>query len=862
MTLAAGSRLGPYEILAPLGAGGMGEVYRARDSRLDRDVAIKVLPHDLADDAAALARFEREAKAVAALSHPNILAVHDFGRSGTTTYAVMELLEGESLAARLSGGALPVRKAVEIAREIALGLAAAHEKGIVHRDLKPANLFLTRDGRVKILDFGLARQLAVPSGDASRSPTAGPGTEPGTVLGTVGYMSPEQLRGQPADARSDIFSFGAVLYEMLAGARAFQGASAIETMNAILKEDPPELSSSSRVVPAGLERIVSHCLEKRSEERFQSARDLAFDLGSLSLTAPAATRAAAPSRRTRRLAFAAIGTIGLVAAFWTGRHFASAGSGERPLTFRRLTFRRGNILSARFAPDGGTVVYGAAWEGRPSELFSVRTDAVESRPLGLDHANIVSISAKGDLAIKLRKGSFQLPEPPGTLARVPLGGGAPRELVEDVVTATWTPGSDELAVLRRTGEGKDRIEWPIGHVLYESYYLWPRLVASPDGSQVLFVESNNAGESSIEGIDKSGKRRVLTQGWHWKDFAGLACSRSTGEVLFLGSRSEADEALWAVSLSGKERVVWRAPPGFIVHDVAPDGRLLLERFVGRHSVLFGGPGAAEEKDLGWLDGTELAQLSADGKHILFGEIGEGEGPRRGVFLRPTDGGPSIRLGDGTPQGFSRDGKWILTITAATPPELVMLPVGPGAPRTIPSPGLNPILVPLVTDASVTVLSSAPGQPFQAYVLDLNGASKPKPIDLPGINWDAHGEMSPDGRLVAYSTTDRRILLSVDGSKPAPIPNAVLAPGEYITIFSPDQHSLQTQTQSEIPAKIFRTDLKTGEKVLWKEVEPSDRSGVIGIGEVHFTPDLSAYAYTYNRLEDSDLYVVSGLLDRR
>src|SRR5712692_9502222 len=258
MPLCVSTRLGPYEILAPLGAGGMGEVYRARDTKLDREVAIKVLPQSLAADPASLARFEREAKAVAALSHPNMLAIHDLGKSDGVTYAVMELLEGESLRQRLAFGALPQRKAIEIARQIALGLAAAHEKGIVHRDLKPENLFLTRDGRVKILDFGLARQITLPSADGTESPTVTQQTEPGTVLGTVGYISPEQLRGQPADARSDIFAFGAVLYEMLSGKRAFVGDTAIETMNAILREEPQDLSESGRNVPLALDHIVRH----------------------------------------------------------------------------------------------------------------------------------------------------------------------------------------------------------------------------------------------------------------------------------------------------------------------------------------------------------------------------------------------------------------------------------------------------------------------------------------------------------------------------------------------------------------------------------------------------------------------------
>jgi len=278
MTLTPGTRLGPYEILSPLGAGGMGEVYRARDSRLDRDVAVKVLPERLADDPAALARFEREAKAVAALSHPNILAIHDFNRDGGISYVVMELLEGESVADRLLSGPIPWRTAAEISMGIAEGLSAAHAKGIVHRDLKPQNLFLTREGRAKILDFGLARRESSPPTQSGTQALTEEGTTPGTVLGTVGYMSPEQVRGDPLDLRTDLFSLGCVLREMLTARRAFRRRTAAETMAAILNEEPAELTGSGTAFPQSLETVAARCLEKDAENRFQSARDLHFAL--------------------------------------------------------------------------------------------------------------------------------------------------------------------------------------------------------------------------------------------------------------------------------------------------------------------------------------------------------------------------------------------------------------------------------------------------------------------------------------------------------------------------------------------------------------------------------------------------------
>jgi len=336
MTLPSGTRLGPYEILSPLGAGGMGEVYRARDRKLDRDVAVKVLPQSLSADADALARFEREAKSVAALSHPNILSIHDFGTHEGTAYAVMELLEGETLRGKLDSGPIAQKQAVDYALQVARGLSAAHEKGIVHRDLKPENLFVSKDGHVKILDFGLAKKTEVAGPEEQTSAPTGSGhTEPGTVMGTAGYMSPEQVRGLPVDHRSDIFSFGAVLYELLSGRKAFKRDTAIDTMTAIVRDDPPELSESGRNFPVALDRVVKHCLEKDRDNRFQSAKDVAFALSEASgpSPVPSGPQPIAPAaRRIRTLLVAAVLVLVAVAgglAFWGSRRGGRGGSVRR-----------------------------------------------------------------------------------------------------------------------------------------------------------------------------------------------------------------------------------------------------------------------------------------------------------------------------------------------------------------------------------------------------------------------------------------------------------------------------------------------------------------------------------------------------
>jgi hypothetical protein len=835
-------------------------VYGARDARLDRQVAVKVLPAALAEDAASLARFEREAKAVAALSHPNILAVHDVGRADGTSYAVMELLEGESLRQRLAAGPLPPRKALEIAREVALGLAAAHEKGIVHRDLKPENLFLTRDGRVKILDFGLARSMDLVARDDTQSPTSPQLSEPGAVLGTVGYMSPEQVRGRVADHRSDVFSFGAVLYEMLTGERAFRGETAVETMNAILKDDPPELARPGGRLPGALERVVGHCLEKQPEERFQSARDLAFDLATAASGTSAAgeIRAtdAAPPRRRRAVLYAGAAVLALAAAAWAGARLAAPGAAG-PVTFRRLTFRRGNLLSARFAPDGQTVVYSAAWEGKPAALYSVRTDSVETRSLGLEHASVLSVSPQGELAVKMRDGSFQSDTALGTLARVPLGGGAPRQLLEDVFNASWTPGGETLAVIRQTPDGKTRLEWPAGNLIRESFFVGSNVGVSPSGDRVAFSEVDNKGERTIYTADRSGKVEAVSRGW--KRLGRLVWSRKSGEILFIGARQGQDAALHAVSRAGRERLLWNAPPGFILHDVAADGRVLLERATTRIGVIWKASDAAPERELGWLDGTEAVRLSSDGKTLVFDEMGEGAGPRKGVYVRPTDGGPAVRLGDGMPQDLSPDGKWVVAITQSVPPEVVLLPTGPGSPRKVPTPGLAPILAFMLGDARrILVMSSAPDKPWEAYFVSVDGGA-PKHANVKDVNWAGEGAFTEDGRLFGYSTTDRRIWLETGlGTTPTEIPGARLAEDEILRVFTPDRRAILSQTISQVPAKIYRTDLRTGEKTLWKEVAPADQTGVIGINEVLFARDLTAYAFTYHRVETSDLYVVEGL----
>ena len=474
MALSAGTRLGPYEIVAPIGAGGMGEVYRALDPRIGRDVAIKVLPASFSSDSERLRRFEQEARATGALNHPNILSIYDVGKDDGSPYLVCELLEGQTLREKLRGAAVPQRKAIEYALQIAQGLAAAHNKGIIHRDLKPENLFVTTDGRVKILDFGLAKltQPEAPQNEQSKLETA-THSQPGTVLGTIGYMSPEQVRGQASDHRSDIFSLGAILYELLSGAAPFRRETAADSMSAILNEEPPELSSTRTGISPTLESLIRHCLEKSPEERFQSARDLAFQLQMMSGQSSTTNVNAEPAPQYKKTSFRnwfiAMGligasAIGIIAGRKLGRPPQVAIAAVSQPVFQRLTFQRGFVSSAQFAPDGHTVVYGAAFNENPQQIFSTRIESPESRSTGLPSAKILSISPSGKMAILLNPHYTAGWMISGTLAVVPMDGGSPREILQDVGDADWSRDGKDLLVVRTRPEYQ--IEFPIGKVLY------------------------------------------------------------------------------------------------------------------------------------------------------------------------------------------------------------------------------------------------------------------------------------------------------------------------------------------------------------------------------------------------------------
>lgn len=851
MALTSGIELGPYEILSPLGAGGMGEVYRARDNRLKRDVALKLLPAEYAADPERVRRFEQEAHACAALNHPNILAIHDIGSRAEAFYMVTELLEGETLRHRLNGGALPTRKAIEYSVQIAEGLAAAHEKGIIHRDLKPENIFVTRDGRVKILDFGLAKLApAVPLDDRTLG-SDGVETDAGLVLGTLGYMSPEQVRGSSIDHRSDLFSFGAVLYEMLSGRRAFRGSTPADTISAILKEDPPELSTTGREVSPALERIVRHCLEKNPEERFQSARDLAFDLESISGSNSQSPAVAVARRRVvhtslRIAAIASLALAVLAAIFWAGWSLKPATSAS----FKQLTFRRGTVTTARFAPDGQNIIYSAAWEGSlHPELFSARTDGVLSRPLDVNDADLLAISPQGEMALLQHWRRTRGYERRGTLARMALSGGAPKEMLDGVQAADWSSDGATLAVIR--SDPNYQLEFPIGHVLVSATTGWLSDVrVARDQEHVAFFEhpqrSDDRGSVCI--VDLRGNKRVLSTGW--SSLEGLAWSPSGSEVWFAGSSTGDRRSLYAVSVSGRLRTLLSVPGSVLLHDVAPDGRVLLAE-ENQHSVVMGlTPGSAQERDLGWLDYSQVRDLTPDGRWLLLDEQGDGGGPNYSIYIRKTDGSPAVRLGDNDAFSISADGKWVLATTNASGGAVVLLPTGVGETRPIKTGNLQNPRAHFLPDGKRISLVSA----GRMYVQSLDSDS-PRPMTPPGVRLTRWGLVTADGKhALGRDEHQQWALYPIEGGQPIPLPK--WAPGDLPVQHTSDSHSFFVRN-GDLPVNIYRFDFIKGSRQFVRQLRPSDPTGMESLSAVLMTPDGKYYVYR-GRRTINNLYVAAGL----
>jgi hypothetical protein len=838
VALPSGSRLGPYEIVSALGAGGMGEVYRAHDPRIGRDVAIKVLPAATSEDRDHLQRFEQEARAAGALNHPNLLVIFDFGRHDGAPFIVSELLDGATLRDHLAEGRLPVKKAIDYAVQIARGLGAAHDKGIVHRDLKPENIFITAGELVKILDFGLAKLMqpddrAVSVTEATQRML----TTPGLVVGTVGYMSPEQVRGTAIDHRSDVFSFGVVLYEMISGVQPFRRGGGVETMNAILNDDPPVIDGAA-APPRGLLRLLEHALEKNRERRFESMKDVAFALEALTGSGPSAVPKKSRARKTK--------------------------GAERPAQprYRRITFRRGAIMTARFAPDG-SVIYGAAWEDGPLEILSAHPPDPEERPLGLIDADVLSVSPKDELAVSLGRHYVSGFVTIGTLARRPISGGAPRIVCEDVQEAEWMPDGKNLLIIRRIG-GLHRIESPIGNVLYESQLWISHARQSPLGDRIAFLEHPIWGDDSaaVVVIDRAGQQIVHSS--TWSSTGGIAWTPKGDEVWVSASAEQEGSGhdLRGIDMSGGERIVLAVPGRVSLHDISPAGDVLLAFENGRREAAAGRIDALQERNLTLFDWSYLADISDDGKSIVIVERAGAVRAQSTVYVRPVDGGPPVRIGEGDARGrlFTSDGKWIIVHTGGTPPRLEMLPVGAGVPRLLPVPKLETILAwhPFADGERLLLHGNAHGEPPHLFEMSVaDGAIR----QISQVSVGRPSRLSNDGQHVAaMGESDTVLVMPVAGGETRPVPGCMA--GDLPIGWTLDDRALYVYRRGRTSVLIECVDVTTGERTPWHTIRPADPAGINDIAPgyvmtVYITPDGQTYAYSYRRFL-SDLYVVSGL----
>jgi len=856
MALTPGTKLGPYEIQSPLGAGGMGEVYRARDTRLDRAVAIKVLPESFARDADRLRRFEQEARTVAALNHPNILGVYDIGQHQGSPYMVCELLDGETLREKMNDGPMPQRQAIEYASQLAEGLAAAHDKGVVHRDLKPENVFITKDGRVKVLDFGLAKLARIEEarahGAEGATATVPAHTMPGMVLGTAGYMSPEQVRGKEVDARTDIFAFGAILYEMLSGQRAFKGESSIETMNAILKDDPPELDTNKLELSPGLERIVRRCLEKEPTRRFHSARDVGFALEAISGTSSSSvvSRRSLPPERPRWMwaaVLALVAVAAVLAAYFLGKKNVSSSTAS----YRQLTFEPGYAGPARFTRDGNTVVYSASWNGGARQLYAQRSNSVQATPLNLD-ADVLGIADNGDMAVILKRRFLATWLQRGTLARLPLEGGAPRPILEEVYEADITRDGKEFAVVRRD-RGKQRLEFPIGKVLFETSGWITDVRISPDGTQVAFMDHSVLPDDrgAVALVDRQGSVKRLTP--YYATGRSLCWTPDGKEVWYTASLEGEDPGMYAVTVTGKRRTVLRSPTELIVEDISGAGKVLLESV--RFQIEMGVKRSDENRARDLYTGVDMGSLSPDGQWIVFNRY---QGTDYQAYVKKADGVGAVKLGDGYGAGITWDGSTVAAAQDSQLHKLYLYPTGAGEQRVIDLGDLSAAFgtwendLTFSRDGRWAVFSAFDlQQQIRDYLLDMRDG-KVRPVTPVGTR---AGKLSPDAtRIVTLDVAaEKYVLVDVASGKVSEIPG--LEKDDEVVGWNLDGRMVNVWNQ-DLPARISQVDVTSGRRQLVQTVEPMAMLGSM-YARMVTSADGKTAAYRHRRGLYA-IYIAEGL----
>jgi Tol biopolymer transport system component len=745
------------------------------------------------------------------------------------------------------------------------GARVAHRAGITHRDLKPGNIMLTKSG-AKLMDFGLAKSAAaVSDGEKPGAPLlsadrtlSGIGpmalTAVGAVIGTIQYMSPEQIEGKAADARSDLFALGAVLYEAVTGKQPFEGKSQISVASAILEKNPEPISAIQPVTPRAFERVVKTCLEKNPDDRFQAARDVRLELKWIAEevaqpTAPSAASAVKTEPRILPWAVAAIfALLAGGAFFWTGR--------EKPQPhFTNVTFREGSLQGARFSHDGQTIVYSGSWEGEAPQVSIARVGSPESRPLGISSGVIASISSSDELAVLMGCEPVFLIDCGGTLATVSLAGGSPRALAEHVAYADWSPDGRQSVISIFSAEG-GRLEFPPGHVLCQQKAGWfghPRF--SPDGTLIAFENHPSIGDDTgaLEVVDLNGKRTVLSP--YEVSLEGIAWSANGKEVWYAGTQTGGwADTIYAVSLSGKKRAILTMPY-LRLHDIARDGRVLLSHESWRRQLKGLFPGDTAEHPYSWLDDTATNGISVDGRSISFSEAGETyyvEDDYQ-AYYRPTDGSPAVLLGAGT-AALSPDGKWVLA-TSYSSHFLQLQPIGPGGARKLLTPGLKAFDHQRWSDDGLQVVYEAQTDQNDWNVYTQRVESGP-PILVTTHGRNSFPTMSPDGATIALREEKGGIFLYGRGGAPSVAVKGAVEQ-EYPIRFANGGKALLVEGTIGRELVLTLVDLASGRRETWKRVPEEIRQGGGQFIGIVVTPDLKYYAYSAPRYA-SDLYMVENL----